>query len=529
YGDRYRMREGAQTWQPFEYKQFRYLQLVFRHAAAPISVDRVSLLSYEYPAERRGQFECSNEVLTKLWTAAVDTTYLQMEDTIVCDACRERSSWGGDGAHGEYAVWAGFGETALCDWHFRLLARGRMADGMLHDRYPCTEGSLGGSGGLMQANVYDNPGNIPQHALVLAVLLSGDYYHYFGRRALLEELYPTLVGLAGWCERHADDTGLLYGLGNWNWVDWSPSDLQGANFQTNAFYAKMLDNMARVAEDLGYERDAQRWAAGAAQVRTSLHQLHWDAERGAFVDSVVDGQQSPIISEVANGLALLFGIADGDQQAQIVKVIGDPASSIGRASPLFFYYVIEGLLHAGAHRLALTMLRERFAPMMAYADPPSIWEAWQAYALDLGVADTDFADVLPAAFTHSGGVGPAWTLSKHVLGVAPQVPGLARCRIAPACGDLDWARGVLPSVHGDIAVAWKRDDGCMTLDVSLPVGVEAELLLPRDLARAYRLTLDGTERAIPASVVSLPAVSLTEDHVGAIVTGGSHRLTLTEA
>ncbi|NLF02340.1 MAG: family 78 glycoside hydrolase catalytic domain, partial [Anaerolineales bacterium] len=356
YGDRYRMREGAQTWQPFEYKQFRYLQLVFRHAAAPISVDRISLLSYEYPAERRGQFACSDGVLTKLWTAAVDTTYLQMEDTIVCDASRERSSWGGDGAHGEYAVWAGFGETALCDWHFRLLARGRMADGMLHDRYPCTEGSLGGGGGLMQANVYDNPSNIPQHALVLAVLLSGDYYRYFGRSTLLEELYPTLVGLAGWCERHADDTGLLYGLGNWNWVDWSPSDLQGANFQTNAFYAQMLDNMAQVAEDLGYERDAQRWAAGAAQVRASLHQLHWDAERGAFVDSVTDGQQSPIISEVANGLALLFGIADKDQQAQIVKVIGDPASSVGRASPLFFYYVIEGLLRAGAHRLALRML-----------------------------------------------------------------------------------------------------------------------------------------------------------------------------
>jgi len=69
----------------------------------------------------------------------------------------------------------------------------------------------------------------------------------------------------------------------------------------------------------------------------------------------------------------------------------------------------------------------------------------------------------------------------------------------------------------------------MTLDVTLPVGVEAELLLPRDPARAYRLTLDGTERAIPAGVVLLPAVLLTEDHVGAIVTGGSHRLTLTEA
>ena len=49
------------------------------------------------------------------------------------------------------------------------------------------------------------------------------------RNSLLDDLYPALVRLAGWCERHSDDTGLLYGLGNWNWIDWTRCDLRGAN------------------------------------------------------------------------------------------------------------------------------------------------------------------------------------------------------------------------------------------------------------------------------------------------------------
>ena len=121
------MRAGEQMWQVFEYKQFRYLQIVFRNVDQPISVDSISLMAYEYPAERKGHFECSDPTLTKLWKADIDTTYLSMEDALVCDAQRERRVWAGDGGHGLFGLWAGFGDVAISDWYFKLIARGRMA------------------------------------------------------------------------------------------------------------------------------------------------------------------------------------------------------------------------------------------------------------------------------------------------------------------------------------------------------------------------------------------------------------------
>jgi hypothetical protein len=130
------------------------------------------------------------------------------------------------------------------------------------------------------------------------------------------------------------------------------------------------------------------------------------------------------------------------------------------------------------------------------------------------------------SFTHSGGVGPAWTLSKHVLGVTPRGAGLTGCRIAPVTGGLDWARGVLPSIHGDISVEWHSEGDRFTLDVALPEGLEAALAVPSVPGRAQRLTHAGREVVIPAGAQAVPGVDLSEDRVVLTVTGGQHRLEL---
>ncbi len=526
YGDRYVMREGEQVWQQFEYKQFRYVQIVFRNVAQAAFVHSVSLVSYEYPAERRGQFACSDPVLTSVWKAAVDTTHLQMEDTIVCDAVRERSSWGGDGAHGEYGVWAGFGDTAICDWHFRLLFRGQMADGMLAQRYPCTQGSLGSRERQTKAAVFDNPHCIPQHALVLAVMVTGEYYRNFGRIELLQDLYPALKRLAAWCERHADETGLMYKLGNWNWMDWTRCDLRGANFQTNAFYLQLLANLSIIAKDLGNGADADRWSARAQVVRESLRRGHWDPVRGLFVDSVLDGRRSDTATELANGLSLLFGIATPEQQASVLSHMKADDSVLVPATPLFVYYVLEGLAAAGDAEEAYDLIRARYGPMMAYDDAPTIWEAWAPHTLVLDHESEITSRSMIPSRTHSGGVGVAWTLSKHALGVQSTLPGFAGCRIEPQTESLVWAKGVVPSVRGDIKVSWQRAGQCTMVEATLPEGLPAEIVLVRDPASEMRAVHNGQRFSIPPGASSVPGIRVVGDRVVFEVVGGYHSVAI---
>jgi hypothetical protein len=529
YGDRYVMRPGKQTWQVFEYKQFRYLQIVFRSADKPVSVDSISLVSYNYPAERRGSFECSDPTLTKLWKASVDTTYLQMEDTIVCDAFRERMAWGGDGAHGLYAIWSGYGDIDISDWHFRLLSRGQMADGMLRHAYPGTDDTqAGGKKEPKRATTYDNPLTIPQHALVVAVMLTGDYYGYFGKEKLLSDLYPTLVGLAGWCDRHADETGLIYNLHQWNWVDWGPTDMRGANFETNALYCQFLVNMSQIARDLGMVRDPEVWRSRAEKVKASLRRLHWNPEKGLYVDSLFDGKQSSTITEVANGMALLYGIATDEQTSSIIRKITDQRSEVVGATPLFYYYVLEGLIEAGADEAALEGMRDRHAPMMEASDAPTVWEFWVPYVRERGAnIGRQFGNGELASLTHSGGVGPCWTLSKHVLGVYPVGLRFQKCRIQPKTGYLEWARGVFPSVRGDIKVAWKKERDGFILAVTLPDGLETELSLARDASKNLRLTHNGRKFDVQAGTTSASGTELSEERVAIRVKGGSHHVELT--
>jgi hypothetical protein len=515
HGDRYTMRPGKQAWQVFEYKQFRYLQMVIRNAEKPVSVDSISLISYEYPAERKGAFECSDPVLTKLWKAGVDTTYLHMEDALVCDAVRERRVWTGDGAHGLYGIYSAFGDIAITDWFFRLITRGQMADGMLRMYYPGTDVGAVGLPRAEGSAAYENPWNIPQFALFYGLFV-GEHYEYFGKRKLMEELYPTLVGLAGWCERHADESGLLYSLPNWNFTDWVKNEMQGANLETNALYYKVLQEMAVMAADLGKVGDAEKWRARAERVRESIRRLHWNPQRELFADSVVDGKQSPIVTELSNGFALLFQIATPEQQAKIVRHLTDPKSELVRSSPLYYYYVVEGLVRARAADAALKQMRDRYAPMMEASDSPTIWEVWFEQQVETTFGPT-------SSHVHSGGVGPTWTLSKHVLGVQPLGPGFQRSRIEPQTGSLEWAKGVFPSVRGDITVSWKKGKNRFVLDTRLPENLDADVALPRDPARNLELNHNGKRYAIPAGAKSVTGLQLSGKTVVVAVRGGSHQ------
>ena len=129
-----------------------------------------------------------------------------------------------------------------------------------------------------------------------------------------------------------------------------------------------------------------------------------------------------------------------------------------------------------------------------------------------------------ASLTHTGGVGPAWTLSKHVLGVYPVGQGFGKCRIEPHTGHLTWARGVFPSVHGDIEVAWKQEGERFILDVDLPDGLETSLTLVCDRSQSLQLIHNGKPFKIPAGAASIPGVEVSGKQIVITVTGGRHHL-----
>ncbi len=463
-GDRCVARVGRQTWSPFLLRVIRYLQVVVRNAPGGVRLLRVGVTAAEYPCERRGAFACSDPVLTALWEVGVNTVYLHMEDTMTIDPVRERMAYFlcGEIEQLHLAAFAAFGDLAIADQGFRQTTRSQLPDGVI----PCFIGSslmstLGGKDDARDATSGANPLAIPNYSCFYALAV-WRHYQRTAREGFLDEHYPALVRIADWCVRHADETGLLYGLPNWVWLDWMKSDLRGASVAINAVYAQMLTDMGMIAEVLELPRDATRWRDRAERVRAQLRATHWNAARGLFADGVVDGVQSEVFTELANALAVLHGVATPVQTASIVRHLTEPTSDIVRCSPLYFHYVLEALIEAGVAGEAYGYLSRRYAPRITGVEHPMLCEAWPEQTFSGASASS----------IHGGGAGVVWTLSQHVLGVRPTEPGYAAVVFDPRPGNLTWAKGVVPTPRGDIQVEWQCGaDGRFQSTVKVPDGV----------------------------------------------------------
>jgi len=518
--DRYTTRDGMQTWELPEYKQFRYLHLTLRSTYSPIHVESVSVNGYTYPAAQRGRFTCSDALLTALWEACIDTTYLSMEDMLVCDACRERAVFYlGDGGHGMHGVYVGYGDLPLTDHVLRFYPLSERGDDRLQILYP-------------PENAWNH--SIPNFYMQWSARVR-EHLLFTGRRTVLEELYPSVQRQIDWYEPHRDQMGVLRDLPGWNWVDWTPTDVRGANFATNAWYVKGLEDAAWLADQMAQPRDARRWRRTADEVRRALRLNFWNEQKGWYEDSHYAGHLTGVASELGNGCALLYDIATDDQVPRIAVHFSTGSQDLVEVSPLYFGYVADGLIKRGLVRTALDLTHARFADMLNFDSHPTIWEGWGPFTLSRNI-DSDASydhqerrlhPYGPLSLVHTGGVLIAYVLSTRVLGVEPTDPGFRNCVIYPHVGDLKWVKGTFPSPHGDIQVEWTNDGGQMAIRAEIPQGVSAEVAFDRTHNRAQTLHYDGrTYEVTPLEKSSRKPITVTPKQIRVSVEAGTHNIAL---
>ena len=70
-------------------------------------------------------------------------------------------------------------------------------------------------------------------------------------------------------------------------------------------------------------------------------------------------------------------------------------------------------------------------------------------------------------------------MHRVIGGLAPAAPGYRRLRVEPRPGGgLTWARTAHLTPYGLAEVSWRRADGRLTVDVTIPAGTTADVVLP---------------------------------------------------
>jgi hypothetical protein len=276
-------------------------------------------------------------------------------------------------------------------------------------------------------------------------------------------------------------------------------------------------------------------------VRSALRRLFWDDLAGLYLDSYYQGGPTGVRSELGNGLALLFGIADRDQCARIAGHFGAATGNMALVTPLFFHYVAQGLSAAERPDLALGLIRQRYGPMMDKMD--TVCEGWHSFVVSRPIEAGEAAvpAVVPdgklaaprsryrssaVALAHCAGTPVSFVLLTEIVGIRPAAPGFAGCTLHPQLSLLDSARGSFPSDRGDIALGWTRGEGSVDLEMTLPGELSADLYLaPGDLpAGVSVIRLDGAEHGCAAGRGVAPPLRREGKRLVVSLTGGPHRV-----
>jgi hypothetical protein len=309
-------------------------------------------------------------------------------------------------------------------------------------------------------------------------------YRYVGDEDEVRRLLPVAEGVLRWFEPFLDAHGTLVDVPSWVIIDWSSIYTEGVSAGLNGLWGRGLLEFAEMSEWLGDDGRAG-WARGVHQRLAEGFERLWDPVRGRYVDSYVEGAERPMASQHGQAAAIVGGLAPVGRYDVLVERLTDadaliyatfavpdgPAGpgtgvapggtalraghpdpwwdverEIVRAQPFFRYVVHDALVQAGRADLIASQCRDWKA--LLEICPTSWSETWFGGTVSHGWSST-----------------PTRDLMTRVLGVMPATPGFTEASIAPALGDLDWARGRVPSPHGLISVDVTAD----RLDVDSPI------------------------------------------------------------
>ena len=486
---RYTVKDGSQQFETFEWDGFRYMQLTIRNATRPVRLRKVAVNFTSYPVGNRGAFESSDPELNKIWNTSRYSIQLTMHDAYEDCPNREQRQWVGDAYVETKVNYAVFGDTKLAAKYLLQIANSQRSDGMIMPFYP---GNDGGADILRVFTIKD----FAEHW----VSTLWEYYQFTADRQTLQELYPIAVKVMDYFTRYIDENGLVGDVPPWVFGDWVTLDRRGENTIVNALFYNNLLEVSRMAKIQGDPAHEKQYSAMAARIKDAMNQRLWDQRRGVYVDANVNGTLSGRVSQQSNSLALLYDIAAPDKRPRILSYIFDKVRvkldspgmeggtqnplqkpkfdeehDVVQAQPFFMHWVDASLAHIGEYNRMVNLIRQLYGNMID-AGATCTWEVWNPHASQC----------------HGWSATPAYDLTHFVLGIRELTPGYREFSVEPHPAGLNSAKGVFPSVQGDITISWTTSASQFDLAVTVPKNTKASVVIPDSGGKkATQLKLNG--------------------------------------
>lgn len=457
---RYICREGRQQYLSPVRRGFRYVMITVRNATQPVRFYNFNTLLSHYPAPETGQFQCSDSLLNEIWKISRHTLKICMEDTFVDCPAFEQTFWVGDSRNEALIAYYVFGSEPLVKRCLNLVPGSSVQTPLYADQVPSGFNSV-----------------IPNWTFfwIRACL---EYYHRTEDHQFVTDIWPNVDFTLQHYLELLDERGLLF-MHGWNFLDWAAMDQprHGVVTPQNMFLVQALRAAADLAEVIGQHQQSVKYRIASESLCDSINRELWSAEQQAYLDCIhADGRRSEIFSMQTQVVALICGIAKGEQQSKLESYLqAPPVSFVPIGSPFMSFFYYEALSRTEQIETILEDIRKQYGAMVEHG-ATTCWEMYPK---------PDREGRLPKQLTrshcHAWSAAPPYFLGLHVLGVKSASPGWRKIMVQPQPGDLTWAKGAVPLPDsGVVEVSWElTGEKTMKLEVSAPARVEVEVILPK--------------------------------------------------
>jgi len=440
--------DGEEVYEPrFTYHGFRYVELTGFPGVPSAETIRGRVVHSSVKAV--GSFACSKPILNALQRIITwgQKTNLHSVPTD-CDQRDERMGWMGDAQGTAEEAMMNFDMAAFYTNFIRDIRDVQDGAGTITDTVPHIWGS--------------RPAD-PAWGTAYP-LLCWYMYQYYGDKRILEEQFDGLKKYVDFLRSKAENGLLKYSYyGDWVAVEKTP----GAIVSSFYYYydAKILADAAKI---LGRDEEVKAYGRLAEEIKAAFHKEYFDPKTGNYANG----------TQTANTLVLFLELAPesarGAAWGNLFDNLAYRHNSHLTTGIIGTKYVMEVLTRFGNSDLAYDIATQTTYPSWGYMienGATTLWELWQKREG-------------PSMNSHNhpmfGSVG-SW-LYKALAGINPDplAVGFEKVRIEPQMvRDLAYASGAVDALRGRILSSWKRTEKSVSLEVIVPVGSEADVVLPK--------------------------------------------------
>ncbi|KAF9530982.1 bacterial alpha-L-rhamnosidase-domain-containing protein [Crepidotus variabilis] len=451
---------SPETFEPkFSYKGFQYVQLSGWPESSPPKASDILARVVHGDLKPHGGFTSSSDILNKLHQASVYTMLNNVQSGVVTDCPQyEKNGWSGDAMVSTDMFLYNLDAQETLSKYVRDLDESRAGG----SGPPSVIAPDSGGWGL------DNFKPAPTWNAAF-ITIPWWLYQYRGERRLLEERYNSMQDYVEFELARANNNIASSSLGDWVTPETSPdggNPPENITVPATAYLYHMIDTMANIATILGKTDDASRFKAQAISVKNSFNAAFFNPSLGHYAASGDSGYR-----QTHNLLALAFGLIPNTSLTQgVADSIAADVASRGthlNTGALGTKYILPVLSAHGHADVALALATQTTYPSWGFWIANGATTMWEHWAIAARSRDHHFL-----------GTFEDW-LYQYAAGIQTTGPAFQKVTIAPAVtGGLQSVSVWTTTPFGNLTVAWTNDASGFHLTTGIPVGVEANIVVP---------------------------------------------------